>query len=179
MKNLDQHQFKIISINSDIERPSSAGFQTKRGLCVDLPYNKDLLNKLQVVVDSIKLECKDSFFEGDFQVIDNMDDLKRMLTEVIIRFDTSPDYYTKSDYAALISVLYQSLLYLYQSLSISSTNEDVLEVEATGNGTELRPQIGYLDEDAVESVPENNEKRIATIGDIRNYINNKLTWIEQ
>ena len=133
-----------------------------------------------MVVNNItKGECKNSFFEGDYDVIDNIDDLKKILSEVLIRFDTSPNYYTKSDYAALISVLYQSLLYLYQSFSISSTNEDVLEVEATGNGTELRPQIGYLDESAVESVPENNDKRIATISDIRNYINNKLTWIEK
>lgn len=170
----------VKTIPCTIERPPSTGFETRRGLCTNLPYNQDMLCRLQVVVNNItEGECKNSFFEGDYDVIDNIDDLKKILSEVLIRFDTSPDYYTKSDYAALISVLYQSLLYLYQSLSISSTNEDVLEVEATGNGTELRPQIGYLDESAVESVPENNDKRIATIGDIRNYINNKLTWIEQ
>lgn len=185
MKNLDLTKFDVVditgirSVKSNVERPASKGLETHRGFCVNLPYNRDLIDKLQVVVQNIKTDCKDSFFDGDFDVIDNISDLKRLLTEVIIRFDTAPDYYTKSDYAALISVLYQSLLYLYQSFSISSTNEDVLEVEATGNKTELRPQIGYLDESTVESVPENNDKRIATIGDIRNYINNKLTWIEQ
>ena len=195
MKNLDLSQFEIVDttgvkvIKSDIERPATDGFETRRGFCVNLPYNEGLLNKLQVVVDNIKADCKDSFFEDDFDVIDNLDDLKRLLTEVIIRFDTAPDYYTKSDYAALISVLYQSLLYLYQVLNISSSNEDILRVEQTGEGTELQPQIGYLydheDEGPKDSegntvtAPENNDKRIATISDIRNYINNKLTWIEQ
>ena len=195
MKNLDLSQFEIVDttgvkvIKSDIERPATDGFETRRGFCVNLPYNEGLLNKLQVVVDNIKADCKDSFFEDDFDVIDNLDDLKRLLTEVLIRFDTAPDYYTKSDYAALISVLYQSLLYLYQVLNISSSNEDILKVEQTGEGTELQPQIGYLydheDEGPKDSegntvtAPENNDKRIATISDIRNYINNKLTWIEQ
>lgn len=195
MKNLDLSQFEIVDttgvkvIKSDIERPATDGFETRRGLCVNLPYNEGLLNKLQVVVDNIKADCKDSFFEEDFDVIDNLDDLKRLLTEVIIRFDTAPDYYTKSDYAALISVLYQSLLYLYQVLNISSSNEDILKVEQTGEGTELQPQVGYLydhedggpkdSEGNIVTAPENNDKRIATISDIRNYINNKLTWIEK
>lgn len=196
MKNLDLSQFEIVDTTgvkvtkSDIERPATDGFETRRGFCVNLPYNEGLLNKLQVVVDNIKADCKDSFFEENFDVIDNIDDLKRLLTEVIIRFDTAPDYYTKSDYAALISVLYQSLLYLYQVLNISSSNEDILKVEQTGEGTELQPQTGYLydaeegeqpkdSEGNVVTAPENNDKRIATISDIRNYINNKLTWIEK
>ena len=178
------------SIKSNVERPASKGIETHRGFCVNLPYNKDLIDQLQVVIQNIKTDCKESFFEGDFDVIDNISDLKRLLTEVIIRFDTAPDYYTKSDYAALISVLYQSLLYLYQVLNLSSSNEDILRIEQTGEGTELQPQTGYLydaeegeqpkdSEGNVVTAPENNEKRIATIGDIRNYINNKLTWIEK
>lgn len=178
------------SVKSNVERPASKGLETHRGFCVNLPYNRDLIDQLQVVIQNIKADCKDSFFDGDFDVIDNISDLKRLLTEVIIRFDTAPDYYTKSDYAALISVLYQSLLYLYQVLNLSSSNEDILKVEQTGEGTELQPQTGYLydaeegeqpkdSEGNVVTAPENNEKRIATIGDIRNYINNKLTWIEK
>ena len=178
------------SVKSNVERPASKGLETHRGFCVNLPYNKDLIDQLQVVIQNIKADCKDSFFDGDFDVIDNISDLKRLLTEVIIRFDTAPDYYTKSDYAALISVLYQSLLYLYQVLNLSSSNEDILRVEQTGEGIELQPQTGYLydaeegeqpkdSEGNVVIAPENNDKRIATISDIRNYINNKLTWIEK
>jgi hypothetical protein len=48
----------------------------------------------------------------------------------------------------------------------------------------LNPQTGTLlevdeDVDGNYTGSDNNEKRIATIGDIRNYINNKLTWIEK
>lgn len=189
-------QFTVVDIPgmsiipSNVERPASKGAETYRGFCVDLPYNKDLIDKLHSVITTIKADCKDSFFEGDFEVIDNLDDLKRLLTEVIIRFDTAPDYYTKSDYTALIGVLYQSLLYLYQVLLIKSSNEDILKVEQTAEGTELQPQTGYMydaeegeqpkdSEGNVVTAPENNDKRIATISDIRNYINNKLTWIEK
>lgn len=177
-------------IPSNIERPAHKGLETHRGFCVDMPYNKGLIDKLHTVVTKIKSECEGSLFEGDFEVINNVEDLKKLLTEVIIRFDTAPDYYTKSDYSALIGVLYQSLLYLYQVLNFKSSNEDILKIEQTSQGTELQPQTGYL-YDAEEgevpkdtagntlSVPENNDKRIATISDIRNYINNKLTWIEK
>lgn len=179
------------SVKSNVERPASKGLETHRGFCVNLPYNKDLIDQLQVVIQNIKADCKEeSFFDGDFDVIDNISDLKRLLTEVIIRFDTAPDYYTKSDYAALIAVLYQSLLYLYQRLNLNSSNEDILRIEQTEEGTELQPQVGYLydheegekpkdSEGNVVTTPENNDKRVATVGDIRNYINNKLTWIEQ
>lgn len=184
---LDTSSIKIIS--SDVERPANKGFQTQRGFCVDLPYNKDMLNKLQAIVE--KIDCDKTFFDQPFDVIDNVDELKKVMTEVLIRFDTSPDFYTKSDYGLLLTVLYKTLFYLYRVLNLSSDNDDVLIVDNSGEeGVVLRPQLGELDEkheseDSNGNIQvtgtqyENNEKRIATIGDIRNYINNKLTWIEK
>lgn len=180
---------KIKVIKSDIERPANKGFQTQRGLCVDLPYNKDMLNKLQAIVNNI--DCDKTFFDKPFDVIDDVEELKALMSEILIRFDTSPDFYTKSDYGLLLTVLYKTLFYLYGALNLSSSNEDVLVVNNTGStGAILEPQIGklggveeYEDENGVlqpvQADHANNEKRIATIGDIRNYINNKLTWIEK
>jgi hypothetical protein len=47
----------------------------------------------------------------------------------------------------------------------------------------LTPQLGTLNEsdedsDGAYTGEDNNESKIVTIGDIRNYINNKLTWIK-
>lgn len=180
---------KIKVVKSDIERPANKGFQTQRGLCVDLPYNKDMLNKLQAIVNNI--DCDKTFFDKPFDVIDDVEELKVLMSEILIRFDTSPDFYTKSDYGLLITVLYKTLFYLYGALNTSSSNEDVLVVNNNGiNGTILEPQLGQLEEkhefedvngntQIIGVKHENNERRIATIGDIRNYINNKLTWIEK
>jgi hypothetical protein len=70
-------------------------------------------------------------------------------------------------------------------IEIKSDNEDVLQVENLETGAILKPQIGSLKEEGDEDENgtyigpiENNERKIATIGDIRNYINNKLTWIK-
>lgn len=175
-------------LTTDLERPSTKGLQTNRGLSVDLPYNKGMLSKLSKIVDSV--QGTETFFDDKFEVIEDVNELKKLLSEVLIRFDTNPQYYTKKDYGLLLSILYRTLLYLYSVSQISSDNEDVLVVDITEDeGAVLRPQLGELEEaheqeDADGNITisgtthSNNEKRIATIGDIRNYINNKLTWIK-
>ena len=71
-----------------------------------------------------------------------------------------------------------------QSIEINSSNPDILTVTKDEEGNPLlNPQTGTLleeDEDTngAYTGSDNNESRIVTIGDIRNYINNKLTWIE-
>ena len=64
-----------------------------------------------------KIDCDKTLFDKPFDVIDNVDDLKKIMTEVLIRFDTSPDFYTKSDYALLLTVLYKTLSSLCVSIA--------------------------------------------------------------
>jgi len=52
-------------------------------------------------------------FKGDYKTIKNIEDLKKALSELLVRFDTSPENYTKADYSYLMKILYKSLLYLY------------------------------------------------------------------
>jgi len=50
MKNLDLTKFDVVditgikSVKSNVERPASKGLETHRGFCVNLPYNKDLID---------------------------------------------------------------------------------------------------------------------------------------
>lgn len=103
----------IITVRHDPEIWPNKGAMTLRNLCPNSPENKDLLNKLQAIVDANHLVCDESLFEGEFEVISNIKEVKKLLTEVIIRFDTDPDYYSKDDYQVLVALLYRSLLYLY------------------------------------------------------------------
>lgn len=108
---------KIIEIPSDVEIPVYDNIQqTRRALCASYPENRELIDKLEaVLVDNSPTECTSDLFEyGDYTVIDNIEDLKKFLSEVLIRFDTSPKYYTKADYQHLLVLLYRSLLYLYR-----------------------------------------------------------------
>ena len=52
--------------------------------------------------------------------IENGEKLKELMSELIIRFDTKPDYYTKKDYQLLLAVLTGGLSYLY-------ANQDALD----------------------------------------------------
>lgn len=103
----------IITVRHDPEIWPNKGAMTLRGLCAQSPENKDLLEKLQAVVDANHLVCDESLFDDEFKVITDMEEVKKLLTEVIIRFDTKPEYYTKEDYQLLISLLYRSLFYLH------------------------------------------------------------------
>lgn len=104
----------IITVRHDPEIWPNKGAMTLRSLCASSPENKDLLTKLQTVVDSNNLVCDESLFEGEFEVISTIEEVKKLLSEVIIRFDTQPEYYTKEDYQFLISLLYRSLYYLHE-----------------------------------------------------------------
>ena len=86
----------IITVRHDPEIWPNKGAMTLRNLCPNSPENKDLLNKLQAIVDANHLVCDESLFEGEFEVITSIEEVKKLLTEVIIRFDTNPDYYSKN-----------------------------------------------------------------------------------
>ena len=49
--------------------------------------------------------------------IESEEELLKLLKEIIVRFDTSPNYYQKEDYFALIKLLYGSLSYIYEKPS--------------------------------------------------------------
>lgn len=171
----------LIGVPSNIERSAADGPITRRSLDTNAPYNRSLGEKLQALVDK---DYSVGNILDTLPVIDSVEKLKQVLSEVIIRFDTRPDFYTKKDYQMLISLLGGAILFLQGEQEIHSGNEDILAVEQKDGKTIITPQVGQLtdapeDADGVYTGTDNNEKRIATIGDIRTYINNKLTWIEQ
>ena len=102
----------VVTVKHEVERWPDKHRPVLRTLCANFPGNKNLLDKLDAVVDSLHI-CSDSLFDGGYEVITDVEEVKRLLTEVIIRFDTDPDFYHKEDYQLLISLLYRSLLYFY------------------------------------------------------------------
>lgn len=112
---------RIQVIPSQIDRPASQEGITLTGTYSNLPYNKNAIKRLQAIVGDN--------FEGDLNIFDNeegsfkilpLERIQQLLTQVLIRFDNSPDYYTKSDYQYLIWYLCQSLGYSIQEGSLSS-----------------------------------------------------------
>lgn len=126
---------RIQIIPSQINRPASQGEVTLTGIYSNLPYNKNVVKRLQVIIGDN--------FKGDLNIFDNeegsfkilpLDELQQLLTQVLIRFDNNPDYYTKSDYQYLIWYLCQSIGHLVEQNTdlsdiINQINELVIKVE--------------------------------------------------
>jgi hypothetical protein len=98
-------------IPSEIVTSAGTGQTTLRGTSANLPYNASLLKRLQAIIGK---ESYDSnlFDNEDFAAeAMSLEDLQKLLTQVVIRFDNDPDYYTKRDYQYLIWYLCSHLLY--------------------------------------------------------------------
>lgn len=102
---------KIQIIPSDTEIPVHDNpIQTKRPLCTNFPENSIILDKLEGINVT---ECGSDLFIKEYKVIDNIEDLKKYLSELIIRFDTDPKYLNKHDFQYLMTTIYKTLLHLY------------------------------------------------------------------
>lgn len=181
----------IVPIRSQTERPVTQGPPTQRSLCAESPANRDLVKKIGAlkgmweIIDSSQFQqCVDDLFQDDYPVLNTLKQLKKELTELLIRFDTNPQNYTKTDFTHLMAVLCRSLLFIYKTMemwgNLKSTDEDVLKIEKFDDHIEWQPQVGTLETDKDElDWKKEDRKKIAKIDDIRNYISNKLTWIER
>lgn len=124
------------------------------------------LEELQAVFDPLKTEeCSSDLFEnGNYTVIDSIKDLQKILSELLVRFDTNPKYYLKEDYLYLLTVLYKSLIFLYQRDSkdiilgdnfkaVAYAEDNVVELKypvatqdsVVTNKAQTLPSVEYLD----------------------------------
>ena len=97
-----------------LEQSIKNGFSTYRKTNPTSVSNRNTL-KGMILSDSA---VQKSIFSEDLPEITSLEDLLKWLTSLLIRFDTSPNDYQKSDYKVLISILVKSLIYLYKPKSI-------------------------------------------------------------
>jgi hypothetical protein len=104
-------ELKFKPVPYDIVTSASTGKTTVRSTNANAPYNSNLLSRLQAIADQVyadNLFTKDDINFGSCEV----SDLQKLLTQVVIRFDNDPNYYTKRDYQYLIWYLRKSLIYI-------------------------------------------------------------------
>lgn len=133
------------------------------------------IQELQAVFNPLDVEeCNSDLFEGHkYTVIDNIKDLQKLLSELLMRFDADPKFYTKEDYAFLMAVLYKSLLYIYNKEALSIGKNFSQIARAKGNNIELKHPVAVADTevdegDADSTIPsisylsgQDNAERIA------------------
>lgn len=110
---LDVSKVKIIPSDTEIPVYNNS-IQTERALCTEFPQNKEILHRLEAIFNPLNVtECSDDLFKDDYETIVKIEDLKKALSELLIRFDTNPQNYTKKDYFYLMGLIYKALLHLY------------------------------------------------------------------
>lgn len=112
---------KVITVPATVERSSTDGPITYRNMDGESARNKALSSALQAEVNQSH-KYSDTL---NLPMIDNLDQLRAMLSELAMRFDTRPDYYTKKDYQLLIGALTGALTYLYNN---SGSENDIAEL---------------------------------------------------
>ena len=74
-------------------------------------------NQLQTLIGiNQSHEISDNLFNDSYPLINDIERLKVLLSEVNIRFDNAPKNYKKQDYFALLRILNKSLLFLYNQI---------------------------------------------------------------
>lgn len=104
-------ELKFKPVPYDIVTSASTGKTTVRNTNANAPYNSNLLSRLQAIADQVYVDnlfTKDDINFGSYEV----SDLQKLLTQVVIRFDNDPNYYTKRDYQYLIWYLCKNLIYI-------------------------------------------------------------------
>lgn len=76
-------------------------------------------------------EISDNLFNDSYPLINDIERLKVLLSEVNIRFDNAPKNYQKEDYFALLRILNKSLLFLYNQIdSVIVSSEEAKKAAA-------------------------------------------------
>lgn len=153
-------ELKFKPVPYDIVTSASTGRMTVRGTDADAPYNSNLLTRLQAIADSVT--DGNMFNEGiDFGIYD-LENLQRLLTQVVIRFDNDPNYYTKRDYQYLIWYLCKSLKYLENN---DVTKEDFNKIQKSAE--ELLARIEAL-EIETDDLKDSDLKILEDIDNLKN-----------
>lgn len=122
----DLSQIQIIP--SQVERSVTSGGTTLRGGYTNLSYNQNLLKRLNAIVDK-EFKGDLNFFDDENRPVPSIEYLQQLLSQVVIRFDNDPNYYTKRDYYYLIWYLCQSLIYLQETSNLEEIKEAVQDLQ--------------------------------------------------
>ena len=161
----DIRQIQVIP--SQIERTAGNGGVTLRGTSANLSYNRNLLQKLQAIVNKDWTQDDSLFDDGQLPVV-TIEELQKLLTQVVIRFDNDPNYYTKRDYYYLIWYLCESLIYITNNGQVSVDSLTTLQAQIDA----LIPRL-----DGIDSQITSILNQLAVI-DVTG-LDNRITQLEQ
>lgn len=189
---------------TNIERPIYNNFSsTNRNLCGNSIENMKVLSKIdgikiiqdikdqidqdnldpQFIKKNFKVlnhlktacleQCDSTLLDKEYPSIKDPEELRRLMSEVLIRFDTSPSNYMQDDYFALLKVVLSLFNIIADPVvSIVTDTPDQLSIKKEKSVATINLNVANdLDDNTTTE-----DKKIATVEQIRKFINNKLEW---
>ena len=147
-----------------LEQSIKNGFSTYRKTNPNSVSNRNTL-KGMILSDSA---VQKSIFSEDLPEITSLEDLLKWLTSLLIRFDTSPNDYQKSDYKVLVSILVKSLIYLYKQSALKVDSEDY-----NSKLSQIFDQLKQHNVD-IDNIKGILSEQVIDIGDKIDEVSNKL-----
>ena len=147
-----------------LEQSIKNGFSTYRKTNPNSVSNRSTL-KGMILSDSA---IQKSIFSEELPEITSLEDLLKWLTSLLIRFDTSPSDYQKSDYKVLISILVKSLIYLYK--------QSALKVDSDDYNSKLSSIFDQLQQHNIDidNINKILSEQVVNVGDKIDEVSNKL-----
>ena len=118
-------------------------------------------------------QCDSTLLDKEYPSIKDSEELRRLMSEVLIRFDTSPSNYMQDDYFALLKVVLSLFNFIADPVvSIVTDTPDQLSIKK-------EKSVATINLNVANDISDNTtteDKKIATVEQIKKFINNKLEW---
>ena len=118
-------------------------------------------------------QCDSTLLDKEYPSIKDPEELRRLMSEVLIRFDTSPSNYMQDDYLALLKVVLGLFNFIADPVLTLTTNTPD-QISLYKDKTNATIDINVVE--TIGDTPTIDDRKVVTADKIREYINNKLSW---
>lgn len=118
-------------------------------------------------------QCDSTLLDKEYPSIKDPEELRRLMSEVLIRFDTSPSNYMQDDYFALLKVVLGLFNFIADPVLTLTTNTPD-QISLYKDKTNATIDINVVE--TIGDTPTIDDRKVVTADKIREYINNKLSW---
>lgn len=173
-------EIKVVRIPQVDKQPDNEEKPSSNITAVKVPKQESDLPKQdkQEIITTVQNPSPEAIIQSFLKGEMDEEEWMKLYAEVIIRFNTEPKLYEKSDFRKLIQAILGLKTILANTISkginIKSVDDFIsVEKDEFGSGFNIKLNTGDI-----YNISPANDYQVASISNVRNYINDKINWIE-
>lgn len=141
----------------------------------DPEKSSDFVKKNFRILNHLKTQCvencNDILLDNKYNPITDPQQLKKLMSEVLIRFDTDPSNYMQEDYFALLKVLLSLFHTTFNpTIQLYTNTPEQINIKKTEDGYTIGVKVS-------EDIETDQGSKIVTANQVKEFVNNnKLKW---